>query len=161
MTNPYVVTCGARAQYSPHRAAASAENNAPEMLYYEFIGNLDNYDVPQNLSLDGHVLHEGYKAKALLHRALAAFESMSREEQEGVISLLKRIFDPTGIVCVGEPFGHLWMYKEPSLMFKWNTRRFTKLFVRYKQTEGTSDRELYVWCVSHHKLAENADVRVT
>ncbi len=161
MTNPYVVTCGAPAQYRPHRAAASAENNALEMRYYEFTGNLDNYDVPQQLSLDGHVLHKGYKATALLHRALAAFESMSREEQEEVISLLKRIFDPTGIVCVGEQFRHLWVYKEPSLIFTWNVHRFTKLCVRYKPTGGTTDRKLWVWCVSHHKLAENADVRVT
>jgi hypothetical protein len=161
MTNPYVVTCGARAKYNPLNAAASAENNALEMRYYEFTGNLDNYDVPQQLSLDGHVLHEGYKATALLHRALAAFESMPSEEQEGVISLLKHIFDPTGIVCVGEPFRQLCVYKEPpSLMFTWNVDRFTKLCVRYKPTEGTPDRKLWVWCVSHHKLAEKEDVQV-
>ncbi len=162
MTNPYVVTCGAPAKYSPHRAATSAENNALEMRYYEFIGNLDDYDDPQQLSLDGHVLHKGYKATALLHRALAKFDEMPNNEQEEVISLLKRIFDPTGIVCVGAPFRHLWVYKEPpSLMFTWNVDRFTKLCVRYKHTEGTTDRKLLVWCVSHHKLAEKEDVQVT
>jgi hypothetical protein len=90
MANAYVIlTCGLR-RGAGHGAGNGAGNDVVEetddeweMFVYEFIGDLDKYDQPDLLSEDRHVVQEGYKATALLTRALGEMKGSVRGSVQG------------------------------------------------------------------------------
>jgi hypothetical protein len=188
--NPYVIACGLRRGAGQagggHGAAAGAEEEAeeaPEMLLYEFVGDLAKYDLPDLVSADGEVVEAGWKAAELLRRALAGFRSMSAAERAEVENLLKRIFDPTGTVLAGRPFMYQWFHGAQlrtrlSFTREISAELFTKLCVSYRDEtagagagsdggsdggsdDGSNSHSLFVWCYSYERLPPQADVRVT